>query len=72
MHKVWILKNCKGLLEYVDSRSLKNNIQIVNFSTLYTTIPGGNLNTRLNEIFHNSFYFTNGKLRYKFMALFLA
>ena len=38
---MWILKNSKDLLEYIQSKPLSSykNITIVDLSTLYTTIP---------------------------------
>jgi hypothetical protein len=41
VNQMWILKNSKDLLEYMQSRSLSscNNIKTFDFSTLYTTIP---------------------------------
>ena len=40
MNQIWILKNSKDLLEYIQSRSLSscNSIKTFDFSTLYTTI----------------------------------
>ena len=39
--QMWIQKNSKDLLEYIQSRSLSscNSIKTFDFSTLYTTIP---------------------------------
>ena len=40
VNQIWILKNSKDLLEYIQSRSLSscNSIKTFDFSTLYTTI----------------------------------
>ena len=45
VNQMWILKNSKDLLEYIQSRSLSscNSIKIFAFSTLYTTIPHSRL-----------------------------
>jgi hypothetical protein len=49
---MWILKNSKDLLEYIQSRSLSscNSIKIFDLSTLYTTIPHFKLNNKLREL----------------------
>ena len=41
VNQMWILKNSKDLLEYIQSRSLSscNSIKTFDLSTLYTTIP---------------------------------
>ena len=45
VNQMWILKNSKGLLEYIQSRSLSscNSIKTFDFSTIYTTIPNSNI-----------------------------
>jgi hypothetical protein len=47
---MWILKNSKDLLEYIQSRSLCNSIKTFDFSTLYTTISHSKLKDRLREL----------------------
>ena len=44
VNQMWILKNSKDLLEYIQSRTLSscNSIKTFDFSTLYTTIPHPN------------------------------
>ena len=41
LNQMWILKNSKDLLEYIQSRSISiyNIINTFDFYTLYTTIP---------------------------------
>jgi hypothetical protein len=41
VNQMWILKNSKDLLEYIQSRSISiyNIIKTFDFYTLYTTIP---------------------------------
>ena len=41
LNQMCILKKCKDLLEYIQSRSLPscNNIKTFDYSNLYTTIP---------------------------------
>ena len=52
VNQMWILKNSKDLLEYIQSRSLSscNSIKTVVFSTLYTTIPNSKLKDKLREL----------------------
>ena len=52
VNQMWILKNSKDLLEYIQSRSLSscNSITTFVFSTLYTIIPHSKLNDRLREL----------------------
>ena len=52
VNQMWILKNSKDLLEYIQSRSLSscNSIKTFDFSTLYTTIPHSKLKDRLREL----------------------
>ena len=52
LNQMWILKNSKDLLEYIQSRSLSscNNIKTFDFSTLYTTIPHSKLKDKLREL----------------------
>ena len=68
---MWILKNSKDLLEYIQSRSLSycNSIRTFDFSTLYTTIPFSKLKDRLRKltsVFHKK---KNGQRRYKYLVL---
>jgi hypothetical protein len=49
---VWILRNLKDLLDYIQSRTLSscNSIKTFDFSTLYTSIPHSKLRNRLREL----------------------
>jgi len=49
---MWILKNSKDLLEYIQYRSLSscNSIKTFDFSALYTTIPHSKLKDNLREL----------------------
>jgi hypothetical protein len=68
---MWILKNSKDLLEYIQSRSLSscNSIKTFDFSTLYTTIPLSKLKDRLRELVQLCFIKKNGQRRYKYLVL---
>ena len=68
---MWILKNSKDLLEYIQSRSLSscNSIKTFDFSTLYTTIPHSKLKDRLRELLQLCFIKKNGQRRYKYLVL---
>ena len=68
---MWILKNSKDLLEYIQSRFLSscNNINTFDFSTLYTTIPHSKLNDKLRELVQLCFIKKNGQRRYKYLVL---
>ena len=68
---MWILKNSKDLLEYIQSRSLSsyNNIKTFDFSTLYTTIPYSKLKDKLRELVQLCFIEKNGQRRYKYLVL---
>ena len=52
VNKMWILKNSKDLLEYIQSNSLSscNSIICFYFSTLYTSIPHSNLKDKMKEL----------------------
>ena len=52
VNQMWILKNSKDLLEYIQSMSLSscNSIKTFDFSTLYTTIPHSKLKDTLMEV----------------------
>jgi hypothetical protein len=57
VNQLWILKNSKDLLEYIQSRSLScNSIKTFDLSTLYTTIPHSKRKNKLREfgptVFH--------------------
>jgi hypothetical protein len=49
---MWILKNSKDLLEYIQARPISpcNSINTFDFSTLYTTIPQSKLKDKLREL----------------------
>jgi hypothetical protein len=68
---MWILKNSKDLLEYIQSRSLSscNSIKTIDFSTLYTAIPHSKLKDRLRELVQLCFIKKNGQRRYKYLVL---
>jgi hypothetical protein len=71
VNQMWILKNSKDLLEYIQSRSLSscNSIKTVDFSTLYTTIPHSNWKDKLKELVQLCFIKKNGQRRYKYLVL---
>jgi hypothetical protein len=71
VNQMWILKNSKDLLEYIQSRSLSscNSITTFDFSTLYTTIHHSNLKDRLRELVQLCFIKKNGQRRYKYLVL---
>ena len=71
MNQMWILKNSKDLLEYIQSRSLSscNSIKTFDFSTLYTTIPHSKLKDKLRELVQLCFIKKNGQRRYKYLVL---
>ena len=52
VNQMWILKNSKDLLEYIQSRPLYscNSIKTFDFSTLWTTILHSKLKDRLREL----------------------
>jgi hypothetical protein len=68
---MWILKNSKDLLDYIQSRPLSscNNIKTFDFSTLYTAIPHSKLKERLRELIQLCFIKRNGQCRYKYLVL---
>jgi hypothetical protein len=68
VNQMWILKNSKDLLEYIQSRSLfsYNSINTFDFSTLYITIPHSKLKDKLRELY---FIKKNGQHRCKYLVL---
>jgi len=54
VNQMWILKNSKELLEYIQSMSLSscNSIKTFDSFTLYTTIPHSTLKDRLRGLVH--------------------
>ena len=68
---MWILKNSKDLLEYIQSMSLSscNSIKTFDFSTLYTTIPHSKLKDKLRELIQLCFINKNGQRRYHYLVL---
>jgi hypothetical protein len=68
---MWILKNTKDLLEYIQSRFISscNSIKIFDLSTLYTTIPHSKLKDKLRELAQLCFIKKNGQSRYKYLVL---
>ena len=71
VNQMWILKNSKDMLEYIQSRSLSScySINTFEFSTLYTTIPHSKLEDRLRELVQLCFMKKNGQRRYKYLVL---
>ena len=71
VNQMWILKNSKDLLEYIQSRILssRNNIKTYDFSTLCTPIPHSKLKDRLKESVHLCLIENNGQRRYKYLVL---
>jgi hypothetical protein len=71
VNQMWILKNSKDLLEYIQSRSLSscNSIKTFDFSTLYTTIPHAKLKDKFRELVQLCFIKKNGQRRYKYLVL---
>ena len=63
VNQMWILKNSKDMLEYIQSRSLSscNSIKTFDFSTLYTTIPHSKLKDKLRELVQPCFIKKNGQ-----------
>ena len=68
---MWILKNSKDLLQYIQSRSLSscNSIKTFDFSTLYPTILDSKLKDRLKGLIQLCFKKMNGQRRYKYLVL---
>jgi hypothetical protein len=71
VNQMWILKNSKDLLEYIQSRSLSscNRIKTFDFSILYTTIPHSKLKEKLRELVQLCFIKKNGQRKYKYIVL---
>ena len=71
VNQMWILKNSKDLLEYIQSRPLSsyNSIKTFDFSTLYTTIPHSKLKDSLRELVQLCFIKKNVQIRYKHLML---
>ena len=71
VNQMWILKNSKDLLEYIQSRSPSscNSIKTFDFSTFYTTIPYSKLKDKLRELVQLCFINKNGQHRYKYLVL---
>ena len=71
VNQMWILKNPKYLLEYIQSRSLSscNSVNTFDFSTLYTIIPYSKLKDKLREVLQLYFIKNNGQRRYKYIVL---
>ena len=67
VNQMWILKNSKDLIEYLQFRSLSscNSIKTFDFSTLYTTISHSKLKDKLRELVQLCFIKKNGQRRYK-------
>jgi hypothetical protein len=68
---MWILKNSKDLLEYIQYRSISscNSIKTFDFSTFYTTIPNSKLKDKSRELVQLCFIKTNDERRYKYLVL---
>jgi hypothetical protein len=71
VNQMWILKNSKDLLDYIQSRSLSscNSIKTFDSSTLYTTIPHSKLKDKLRELVQLCFIKKNGQRRYKYLVI---
>ena len=67
---MWILKNSKNLLEYIQYRSLSscNIIKTFDFSTLYATIPHYKLKDRLMERSNCTSQKRNGQRKYTYLV----
>ena len=67
LNPMWIMKNAKDLLKYIQCRSLSscNSIKTFDFSTLYTTIPPSKLKDKLRELVQLCFIKKNGHRRFK-------
>ena len=70
VNQMWILKNSKDLLEYIQSRTLSscNSIKTFDFSTLYTTIPHSKLKDKLRKLVQLCVIKKNGQRRYKYLV----
>ena len=66
---MWILKNSKDLLDYIQSccNNIKHQTSLP--STLYTTIPHSKLKGKLRELVQLCFRKQNGQRRYKYLVL---
>ena len=71
VNQMWILKNSKNLLEYIQYRSLSscNIIKTFDFSTLYATIPHSKLMDKWRELVQLCFIKKNDQSRYKYLVL---
>ena len=69
VNQMWILKNSKDLLEYIQSRSLSSctSIKTFDFSALYSTIPGFKLQYRIRNLVQLCF-FKNCQRKYKYIC----
>ena len=69
VNQMWILKNLKDMLEYIQSRSFSscNSVNTFDFSTLYTIIPHSK--DKLREVLQLCFIKKNGERRYKYIVL---
>jgi hypothetical protein len=71
VNQMWILKNSKDLLEYIQSRCFSscNIIKTFDLSTLYTTIPHSKLKDKLRVLVQLRFIKKNDQRRYKYLVL---
>ena len=71
MNQMWILKNSKDLLEYIESKSLSscNITKTFDLSTLYITIHHSKLKDRLMEMVQLCPKKKNGQRRHKYLVL---
>ena len=63
---MWILRKSTNLLSSLVHLGVRKatSIQIFDFPTLYTSIPHGLLESRMNNIINNAFEHENGATRY--------
>ena len=71
VNQMWILKNSKDMLEYIQTRprSSCKSIKTFDFSTLCTTISHSKLKDRLRGLVLLCFIKKNGQRRYKYLVL---
>ena len=70
VNQMWILKNSKDLLEYIQYRSLSscNSINTFDCTTHYTIIPHSKLKDKLRELVQLCFIKQIGQRRYEYLV----